>query len=116
MSKLGRPRKDGAKESRFLFRAVIAQCAYDKARASGEKYEVGLDAAIEAVRRELPGVRMNRTEMKRILAEFRSEGVGSTILFEESDNRTSPDGAKHQKAWNIRIGQAPKYPRHNAET
>jgi hypothetical protein len=115
MTHRGRPRKDGVKDPWFFFRVAIALSTYDRARSSGEKYEAGLEAAIDAVRRDLPGCSMSRTEMKRILAELRPESQDMTLLFEEADDATSPDGVKHQKAWTIRLGGMPKYARHNAK-
>jgi hypothetical protein len=110
----GRPKKNGVKDPGHLLRLGIAICAYDKARLAGEKYSVALQAAVEAVRLQIPGTSMSETEMKRILAEFRPHSMETTLVFEESDNRVSINGVKHQRAWALRIGETPDYPRHNA--
>lgn len=114
MQKRGRPRKDGRKTPWFLFRTAIALSAYGKARDAGEKYEAALEAAIAAIRRELPGIPMSRTEMKRVLSEFRSNSLDMACFFQENEDTMAPDGTNHQRAWTLGIGEMPSHARHNA--
>jgi hypothetical protein len=114
MPQKGRPKKNGRKEPKHLFRLTIALVAYEQARLSGEKYSVALQAAVDAVRRNFPEVSMSETEVKRILAEFRSKGLETTLFFEKTDNTISVDGKKYKEAWVLRFGRTPVYPRHNA--
>jgi hypothetical protein len=113
MTQRGRPRKNGQKAPRSLLRSFVGLRAFDSARSAGEKYEAALDAGVEAVRTERPAYPVSRTEMKRILAEFRSDFLETTFFIEESDDTTTPNGTKFQKAWDIRVGEMPKYTRHN---
>jgi hypothetical protein len=114
MGTQGRPAKNGVKEASVFFRAMIALEGYDQARSRGEKYVVSLESGIAAVRREFPDISMSTTEMKRVLAEFRSEGLRDTLFVSESENTVTPDGRKCRKAWALTISAPPKYPRHNA--
>jgi hypothetical protein len=93
---------------------MVGLCAYDKARSRGEKYEQALKAAVEEVRQIFPEMPMSETEVKRVLAEFRTKELELTFLVSESDNTVTLEGRKCQKAWEIRIGPQPEFPRHNA--
>jgi hypothetical protein len=97
-----------------FYRAIVGLTGYEKARASGEKYSEALKAGIAAVRQEIPHMPMSETELKRVLAEFRSDTLESTLLVTESDNTVTPEGRKCTKAWALCIGPPPLYPRHNA--
>jgi len=77
MKPRGRPRKDGAKAAWVLYRAMVGLRGYDKARSSGEKYQEALKGAVAEVRHQFPGMPISETEIKRILAEFRSKELNS---------------------------------------
>jgi|HubBroStandDraft_2_1064218.scaffolds.fasta_scaffold30328_2 hypothetical protein len=114
MKPRGRPRKDGAKAAWVLYRAMVGLRGYDKARSSGEKYQEALKGAVAEVRHQFPGMPISETEIKRILAEFRSKELELTFLVTESEDTTTLDGRKCGKAWQISIGPLPNHPRHNA--
>jgi hypothetical protein len=98
----------------MLHRIAVGLLGYDEARSSGEKYAEGLKAAVAKVREEFPDIPMSETEMKRILAEFRSTELELTLLFSESENTVTALGRKCKKPWQMSIGPQPEYPRHNA--
>ena len=114
MKQPGRPRKNGVQPVYAFHRAMVGLHGYDKMRSSGEKYQEALKGGVEEVRREIPEVPISITEIKRALAEFRSEDMELTFLVTPSENTTAIDGTKFRKAWEIRIGPNPDYPRHNA--
>jgi hypothetical protein len=114
MKQPGRPRKNGVKPVYAFHRAMVGLYGYDKARSSGEKYAEALKAAVEEVRRKCPDFPISKTEMKRVLAEFRSEGMEGTFLVSECEDTVTPLGRKCKWAWQISIGPPPDYPRHNA--
>lgn len=104
----GRPAKNGRKHPAYLFRAVPALSAYDRARQRGEKYEAALLEAVAAARKTFPEMRMSKTQTKSLLADLRPKSSETTIFFENEVDR------EQQKQWTIRIGCNPKYPRHNS--
>jgi hypothetical protein len=110
----GRPKTNGVMPAWVLHRTMVGLYAYDKARSRGEKYEQALRAAVKDVRQTFPEMRMSETEMKRILAEFRSKALALTFLVTESENTVTIEGRKCRKAWQLSIGPQPEYPRHNA--
>lgn len=114
MPQRGRPKNNGARDAEYLFRVAIALCAFDQARLAGEKYSAALQAAVAAVHQNFPDSSMSETEMKRILAELRSSSMDSTLFFDETDNTVPVNEITHVRAWTIRIGPMPNYPRHNA--
>ncbi len=114
MAQRGRPRKNGERDGWALHRAAVALCAYDQARLAGEKYSEGLQAGVKAVRQEFPGMPMSETQMKRILVEFRPKGSVQVLLVDENANAVTLDGRKLRRAWDLRFGAQPNYPRHNA--
>jgi hypothetical protein len=93
---------------------MVGLRGYDKARSSGEKYQEALKGAVAEVRHQFPGMPISETEIKRILAEFRSKELELTFLVTESEDTTTLDGRKCAKAWQISIGPLPNHPRHNA--
>jgi hypothetical protein len=113
MSQRGRPRKNGVKPTEVLYRTMVALRGYEKARAAGEKYEVALEAAIAEVQMALK-MRMSVTEVKRVLAEFRSETQESVFLVSECDKGLIVEGRMIKRAWGLSVGPKPTYPRHNA--
>jgi hypothetical protein len=84
MAKRGRPNKNGAKPGWMLFRIATVLHAYDQARSSGEKHSGAIAAAAAAVRSQVPEMRISETEVKRVLAEFRSKNSGQTLIITQS--------------------------------
>lgn len=144
MAKRGRPNKDGAKPTWTLLRSVIVLCAYDRARHMGEKHSAAVAAAVSALRSQVPEMPISETEVKRVLAEFRSKDSGQALIFmegiaqgREADawfERLEWAAEKSRGKWNvpsfphdeskprrlltfaIQIGPRPRYPRHNSRS
>jgi hypothetical protein len=141
----GRPRKkdDTMKFSCFA-RAGAAMSAYDDARERGEKHSVAVTHAVDSVRRLYPTMRISRTVVKRILAEFRPRNSGTILRFDRSTLREE-EAEKHRwirsqvalmqenkaltspvlpsdslpktvTTFRIRFAERPNYPRHNLKT
>ena len=72
MAKRGRPKKHGVKQGWTLLRDSIALSGYDEARQRGEKYIVAISEAVSAVRKCDPKMPVSETEVRRILACWRS--------------------------------------------
>jgi len=139
---VGRPQKRGDTIEPWQFgRAAIVQAAYDEAREKGEKHSVAVRAAVDAVRRHNPKVRISETEVKRVLSRFRPKGSGIILHFERSRlteedierfrsvfeqaaqfaekmGMTLPqlpvyDETHRREKFLIRFSERPDYPRHN---
>jgi hypothetical protein len=114
--------------------------AFDQARAKGEKYSVAIRESVSFCRQIHPGEPISETEVKRILAEFRPEGVPTTFVSDysvvdgeeakrirrklsfrgflsedQAESTPSEEDSKPLKRFTIRIAETPKYPRHNAK-
>ena len=100
IKKRGRPRTNGRKPGWVLGRALIAIEAYDRARRDGHKHWVALGVAVDAVRRELPGVAISTTEVKRALAALRPRVAAEALLVIKTD-----------RAWVFGFGPRPDYRR-----
>jgi hypothetical protein len=83
MAKRGRPNKNGAKPGWMLFRSIMILAFYDQARARGEKHSAAIAAAVSKVRDRAPKRPISETEVKRVLAEFRSKDCGQTLIVTE---------------------------------
>ncbi len=139
-SKRGRPKRNGAKPAWTLLRSVLVLCAYDQARHTGEKHSAAIAAAVSVLRSQVPEMPISATEVKRVLAEFRSKDSGQALIFTEGIAQGPEADAwferlewateKSRGKWNvpsflrnkprrlrtftIQIGPRPRYPRHNA--
>ena len=83
MAQRGRPRKNGAKPGGMLGREVIALGAYDEARRRGEKHVVSISEAVSAVRDCDSKVPISETEVRRILACWRSKTTAAGTILPE---------------------------------
>jgi hypothetical protein len=144
MAERGRPRKNGAKPGWTLFRSVMALAAYDQARVGGNKHSAAIAEAVSAVRAWVPEMPISGTEVKRVLAEFRSKGTGRALIitmgiaqgpeaeawFEELKWAAKESRGKWEvpslpvyeskpgrlRRFTIQFGRRPSYPRHNARS
>jgi hypothetical protein len=141
MAKRGRPNKHGAKPGWILFRSAMVLAAYDKARAKGEKHSAAVAEAVSAVRNQVPEMPISETEVKRVLAEFRSEASEGVLIVTEGIAQGSeaktwfdnfewaagkargkwvvpffPNESKPRRlrTFAIHYGPRPSYPRHNS--
>ena len=92
MAKRGRPKANGQKDGWVFIRSCVALCALDKARRNGEKYETAISDAILAVHPW--GMRISRTEVKRLLAARQLENPTQTLRVTEDP----PDGSNQASA------------------
>jgi len=83
MAKRGRPNKNGAKPGWMLFRSFMVLHAYDQARGRGEKRSVAITEAVATVRSLVPEMPISGTEVKRVLAEFRSKDFERALIFKK---------------------------------
>ncbi len=140
--KRGRPRKKEDTIQPWQFaRAALAMCAYDEARAKGEKHSVAVAQATYFVKKRHPEMRISETEVKRILATWRPRNVGTILRFERSvlteekikkfrwirEQLATLQGKRGLilpvppnydqgpsfAAFTIRFAERPNYPRHN---
>ena len=139
MDKRGRPNKNGAKPAWTLLRSVIVLCAYDQARHVGEKHSAAIAAAVSALRSQVPEMPISATEVKRVLAEFRSKDSGQALIFTEGIAQGPEADARFEmlewaaeksrgklkvpsffprrlRTFAIQIGPRPRYQRHNAKS
>jgi len=142
MAKRGRPNNNGVKPGWVLLRIVMVLHAYDQARGRGEKRSAAISDAVSTVRSLAPEMPISETEVKRVLAEFRSEKYAETFIFrkriapghevddwfdmlkwvaKESHGKWevpafSDDEArpKQLRTFRIDVGPPPSYPRHNS--
>jgi hypothetical protein len=84
VAKRGRRNKNGVKPGWMLFRIATVLHAYDQARSSGDKRSGAIAAAVGAVRSQALEMPISETEVKRILAEFRSKNSGRTLIITKS--------------------------------
>jgi hypothetical protein len=144
MIKRGRPNKNGAKPGRMLLRSVMVLDAYDQARGRGEKRSAAITDSVSTVCSRVPEMPISETEVKRVLAEFRSKDCEEAWIFKEGIAQGpkadawfdmlewiakqsrgkwevpsfSQDKSKPRRlrTWAIQKGPAPRYPRHNSRS
>ena len=83
MTKRGRPNKHGVQPGWMLLRSVMVLNAYDQARARGDKHSAAIIEAVSAVRSRMPGMPISETEVKRVLADFRSRDSERSWIITE---------------------------------
>jgi len=97
--KRGRPRKNGVKPDWMLLRLAVTLEAYDRARLAGAIYTRAIQAAMRAVHAEQFSMRISETEVKRLLAEFRSPRAPEVFMF-----------SRIERGWAVSVGPRPPYP------
>jgi len=144
MAKRGRPNKNGAKPGWMLLRSAMVLHAYDQARGMGEKHSAAIATAVTAVQFRVPGMKISETEVKRVLAEFRSKDSGQALIvtegiakgpkadswFEKLEWAAKESRGKWKlpsffhdeskprrlRTFTIQVGSRPRYPRRNARS
>jgi hypothetical protein len=138
----GRPRKEKDTIEPWQFgRAAIGTCAYDEARARGEKHSAAITETVGFVKQHSPEVHISETEVRRILARYRPRGSQTILRFTRKilsedeiktlrwchEQLTALQGRKGLKlevppnfdlgqkrtAITFSIAERPNYPRHN---
>ena len=102
----------------MLTRETLVVYAYGRAREAGEKHSVAISEAVKYVRDNAPAMPISETEVKRIVATWRSK-QRPTCLFvtkpdPEHDTLVLPDGRKVRMLYTASVGPHPIYPRANA--
>lgn len=117
MKKSGRPRTT-KQPFWMLERVTRVVFAYQRARSTGEKHTVAIQAAIDYVRDTMPKVRISETGVKRILAKWCPEaGLNAlSVSVPTSDNRliTLPNGLIFRVRFTAHLGPRTNYARANA--
>jgi hypothetical protein len=119
MNKPGRPRKNGQQDMRMLERITLALFAYGRARDAGEKHSVAISEAVKYVREVVPAMPISETEVKRIVAAWRSKERPICLLVTKPDPARSVvrvprrDGRFVNARITYSVGPRPIYPRAN---
>ena len=118
MNKPGRPRKNGPQPMWMLERIILALYAYGRAREAGEKHTVAISEAVKYVRETAPRMRVSETEVKRIVAAWRSKQRGTCLFIRKPDPQHSitplPRRRNDRILYTASVGPRPVYPRANA--
>lgn len=118
MNKRGRPKHDGRQPVWRMERVILAIYAYDQARKAGEKHSVAISEAVKYIRDTAPAMRVSETEVKRILATWRSKRSATCLLVDkpnqEHNSRVLPKGRGGRILYTVSVGPRPIYPRANA--
>lgn len=118
MNTRGRPKKNGLQPSWMLQRVTLVVYAYGRAREAGDKHFAAIQAAVRYVRKTAPGMPVSETEVRRILAVWRSNQNLSALSVTKpeppNDTITLPNGRVVRKLWTAALGPRPIYPRANA--
>lgn len=72
MAQRGRPKLNGATK---LQRDLTVLWSYNESRRAGEKHASAVASVASEVRKQLPGVKVSETEVKRVLARFQPKAI-----------------------------------------
>ena len=122
MNDSGRPRKNGLQPMYMLERITLAIFAYGRARNAGEKHSVAISEAVKYIRKTAPTMPVSETEVKRIVAKWRSKQRGTCLFVSEPAPEHSVlrvptrDGrfVYSRIIYIASVGTRPTYPRANA--
>ena len=118
MNKSGRPRKNGQMPMWTLRRETMIVYGYDQARSLGEKHDAAIKEAVRYVRETDPRLRISETEVRRVLASWRSRRnpFGLVVIKPgpSESTITLPNGRVVRVLLTAAIGPRPIYPRANA--
>jgi hypothetical protein len=116
----GRPRKNGLQPHWMFERVLLVLFAYDRSRNVGNKHSTAIVEAVTFVREQNPQMPISESEVKRILARWRSKDANLSLIV------TAPaPGCETETLLNGRIlrakfkgssGPRPTYPRINASS
>jgi len=117
MKKAGRPKKNGEQPVWMLDRVTLVLHAYDKARKAGAKHMAAIAEAVEFTRENRPRMKISTTEVRRILAQWRSNRSPVGLLVTKLDPDCTlvlPDGRVAKRLFGAAFGPRPCHPRANA--
>jgi|SRR5579872_2598172 len=116
--KRGRPKNNGQKPIWTLTRITLALYGYQQARAAGEKHACAVQEAVEYVRKKAPMMPISETEVRRILAQYRSNKLpyGCFVVKPDPANQTIilPRGYVFKVGLTVCVQPRVDYPRANA--
>lgn len=118
----GRPKQNGQQPMRILLRSTVVIYAYGRAREAGEKHSVAVREAVEYIRATPHPMPISETEVKRIVAEWRSKRRRTCLFVSRPDPEHSiiavprRDGkiGDARIVYTASVGPHPIYPRANA--
>ena len=114
----GRPKKNGQKPMWMLGRATLVVYAYGRARDAGNKHSVAISEAVKYIRVTAPTMPISETEVKRVVAEWRSKRRPMCLVVTRPDPEhntvTLPNGRKARILYTASVQLHPIYPRANA--
>jgi hypothetical protein len=117
-TKRGRPRKYGLQSIAMLERTALVLFAYDRSRHSRNKHSIAIADAVSYVRQHNPAMPICETEVKRILARWRSKLSKFTLLVTsppaDSNPTILPNGKVERVNYRASWGLRPIYPRINS--
>jgi hypothetical protein len=118
MEQRARPRKKRPQPIWILVRMMMAVYAYGQARDAGEKHSVAISEAVTYIRATYARMRVSETEVKRIMAQWRSKRRATCLFVSQPDAQhnsiTLPNGRKVRILYTASVGPHPRYPRANA--
>src|ERR1700680_3045591 len=96
MKKAGRPKKNGERPVWMLERVTLTVYRYDRAREAGEKHMAAVKYAATLIRATHPQMKVSETEVRRVLADWRSDRSPVGLLVTKPNPAdcvlTLPDG------------------------
>jgi hypothetical protein len=114
----GRPKKNGQKPMWMLERGSLVVYAYGRAREAGEKHSVAISEAVKYIQDTAPAMPISETEVKRIVAVWRSKRRATCLFVSKPDPEHNsivlPNGRKGRILYTASVGPHPIYPRVNA--
>jgi len=114
----GRPKKNGQKPMLMLERATLVVYAYSRAREAGEKHSVAISEGVKYIQDTAPAMPISETEVKRIVAEWRSKRRPMCLVVTRPDPAHNsvalPNGQKARILYTASVQLHPIYPRANA--
>jgi hypothetical protein len=87
-NKVGRPKSNGVKSGKVLFRAMFIQAAFIRHRQNGQKYDFALAYAMDDWLAQFPKSKISITTVKRILAEVMSENAENILIANTPEQKT----------------------------
>jgi hypothetical protein len=114
----GRPRKNGGKPMWMLERETLVLYAYGRARDGGNKHSVAISEAVKYIRDNTPTLPISETEVKRIVARWRSNRRPMCLVVTKPDPEHNsvvlPFVGRVRTLYTASVGPRPTYPRANA--
>lgn len=93
-NKVGRPKTNGVRSGKLLFRAMFIQAAFIRHRQNGQKYDFALAYAMEEWLIVFPKSKISVTTVKRILAEVMPIDAENILIAQKPEQKTYDDHAR----------------------